>query len=470
MRKKILVSTFILVIALFVGYNITYANDVSLLGYSYDDDYDYDEDEDEEDYEDDYDEEYDGPLYHEIAIKRIIKVSSATQLQNALNNAVTGDKILLVNYVSTNSTVTLNKNVQVVLDLNNMAYTYNAKGNAIVVKAGKLSIKNANIKSKKCVVNIGKNASGELVNGSFEGQIVNHGTLNIYDGSFTRKAFSGKKNSTIDNYGILVVTKGYFSNAYEQTVYNNKKLRTFGGTFTCTKKGDESMAYPAICNGKKGDMYLCDTKVIGKTTAIFNNGKIEIDGCYTSSSKVAAVYNNKTGKMTVYCGKHKISNHKYPAIYNEGKAKLCGSDYAFDYDTHALGMVYNYKGTLTVERGFGIKSSLGVCNDANGRVSLKSARVSASRCAVFNVKGSITISGGNYCTKSGNTVINAREGTLNVKGGTIFCTGYYYAISNYGNASIKNGIINNKGSYYICNNGGNLQVSGGKAFSKRVRW
>lgn len=91
MRKKILVSTFILVIALFVGYNITYANDVSLLGYSYDDDYDYDEDEDEEDYEDDYDEEYDGPLYHEIAIKRIIKVSSATQLQNALNNAVTGD-------------------------------------------------------------------------------------------------------------------------------------------------------------------------------------------------------------------------------------------------------------------------------------------------------------------------------------------------------------------------------------------
>lgn len=356
----------------------------------------------------------------------------------------TGQTITVLEDISTSNTITINKKgIKFTINFAGNLYYYKGTGNAFNVKAGNITIKSGNIKSKNYIFRVQKGANITVNNGRYVGYHYNAGKYYIKNGSFTTKGVpSSKADELLQNYGTMKITKGNFLGEDDNAVLNVGHLFIERGTFKTTAQSTNG-SYPAIMNEKKGQCEIVGGVFQGRECSIWNDGgKVTIyDGTF-----YATKYNTIANEGTMYIegGTFKIGNKKYFLIWNLGNMTI--NDGVFN---GCIGNEISSSKILRINGG-----TVKTPND----------------CAVYNYKGKINITGGTFTTSKYNTIVNNSKGVLTINDGAFKCTGYYYVLSNYGKAYLKGGRFSAKGNAnsILSKKGSVLQISKNVRYTGKV--
>lgn len=369
-----------------------------------------------------------------------------TSLPKAIKAVKNGQTIVIVTDIITDDEVVIQKkNIKFTIDFSAKSYSYQGNKSAFKLVEGDVTIEHGYIKSNNYVFNVGRGTKCTVKNssGGYYGYWYNKGNLLIKNGSFTTKgAKSSSKDELIQNYGVLTIDNGKFTGISDNAVINNYKLTIKNGIFKSYARTKEKTMYPALMN-QKG-------------TCVIYNGVFDGVEC--------SVYN--IGTTTIKNGKF-MANKKC-TIVNEGKMNISGGTYSQTADDYYL--VANL-GELNISKG----SFVGVIgNDSKlGKNNLLISGGTFSNnknCVIYNLRGLTTVKGGNFTTSKNNPIVNKEDAVIKVSGGVIRCTGYYYALNNFGKAYLTGGsfVTKNSSDSIHCHNGSVLHKNSNVKYTGKI--
>ena len=260
-----------------------------------------------------------------IGKTRYTKIEKAIEaIKQIQENEKEAIEIDLVSDIMKSSTINIEENTDIILDLNGYTLTYTGNDYAFT-NSGKIEIKDSDGSENGKIFGTSGGAIHNLENGE---TILSNGKLQTTD------------TSTILNEGKLTITSGTINaNASVEIPYgiNNKNTGNViinGGTInvTSTKEGkSSSFAYAyGIYNNENGNVNVNNAKINVKTTSksygyaygIGNEGNLSLDTVEISSNYYG-IFNKETGKLEANGLK---SNDSTYGIYNMNEIKLIGAE------------------------------------------------------------------------------------------------------------------------------------------------
>lgn len=356
-------------------------------------------------------------------------------LQTAVNKAKSGQTITILKDVSTAKSVKVRAGKKTInINFAGNQYKYTGSKSAFEIVSGTVNIRTMKITSKNNAFYIRRGGKVTLQNGSCKGYIVNKGKLTINGGVYSSKgAMKSKKDELIQNYKKLTINNGTFTGVPDNAVCSFKgTVLIKGGKFKCKKKD-----YPCILNFKKSKMTIRKGSYTSKGEALYNEGKLNMEGGRFRSYYGVSVIN--TGSMQIKGG-----------IINEKKGIVALYNYMGNMTIHDVtlnGTVFNY-----TKKNKKLKIYGGDYNPSKGAV------------GVINHRGRAIIIYADIYTRKNNALLNEKKGKLTVYDGYFESTGGYYALQNEGKATLKGGSFDSIGDYTYsihCLKGSTLTKSGG---------
>ena len=348
-----------------------------------------------------------------------IEGKSYTSLQKAINEAKTGQTVTVTSDITTTNDLVMNVNGTIEINFAGNLYSYNGSNSAILIKNGKIIIRNCKIFSTNYVFNVEKGAELNIKNGTFNGYHFNKGVMVINGGTYLcSKAKSSQYDEMLQNEGSLTINGGKFSSSKDNTVWNKKTLIINDGTFASNVKNNNGDNYPTIIN--QGTCTINGGKFSGNGTTFDNRGTGIINrGSFISS--LCTVDN--TGKLTINGGSFRMSKKE--------------RQYA---------LLSNTDGTLVINKG----SFVGCVGNCGGKVTINDGTFDNANGAVIcnfrseKKNATTVINGGKFTSVNHNTLYNIENSTLKINGGTFKCTNNYYTLANYAKAYLKGGTFSSK--------------------------
>ncbi|MCC8047215.1 MAG: hypothetical protein LIP12_17285 [Clostridiales bacterium] len=325
-----------------------------------------------------------------------------TSLETAIKKVKTGQTIVLQKDLSYTKDLTINRSgKEFTINLNKHTITFK-KASSLVLKKGTVSIRNGKLKATEILdsdyepaylIKTGTAAALNIISGTYNGVILNQGTLTVSGGKLlSLNSGDGNNGAVITNTGTLKISGGTFTqqgNLFD-VIYNNTKsakLTITGGTF--------GGGTAAIRNEDSATAVIRDGTFESESYSIRNWGaKITITGgTFTASN---CVENN--GTLTIKGG---TFNGTYKAVYTEG------------------GTVKITEGTFTSKKDYTVCAIGGTVKISGGKFKLSSA--GALLYARLNAK--ITVTDGTFIAKKGYRYGTEDSGKVTIKGGTFTTKG-----------------------------------------------
>ena len=374
-----------------------------------------------------------------------------TTLQEAVNAVSKDNKkttIKMLRNVSYDSTIIIEKNQYIVLNLNRHTIETAGKNHAID-NYGKLIIKgDGTISAEKsdAIYNLGEmTINGGTITSKEASAILNFGELTISGGTIT-----AKDHGIYNDGGELTVSGGTITaeeyNAIQN--YHGGKVTISGGTILSEKDS-------AIDNLEEGTMIISgNAKIKSKSNSlwilVYNEGELTISGG-TITAKDSGIY-NAGGNVTVSGGT--ITAKEGDAISNDDGGELTISGGTITATGEEYDAIHNYHGGKVTINGSAKIKSTGSTNDS---------------CAVGN-EGELTISGGTITAKEGVAIENGNgiykeKGNITISGGTITSEKYYAICNHRGKVTIKGGTIKSDSDVTVDNLDGELVICGSAKIS-----
>lgn len=215
-------------------------------------------------------------------------------LQSAIADAVSGDKIIVINNVDDDSTATFNKN----LTLDTNGFTITKTTTKITVNSG-------------CTLNV--IGEGSIIGTMNTRLIENSGTFNLTDATLQTTGTTSSCYAIYNNKGIVTINSGLVR-ANVRAVYNLGIFNIKGGTLAV--EGSLSQNYFVILDESYKELNITGGEIICRNTSASNDAKaIELKGgnILFENAKIIAESNdvasgiqfysgNKTGSLTINSG------------------------------------------------------------------------------------------------------------------------------------------------------------------------
>ncbi|MCD7735828.1 MAG: carbohydrate-binding domain-containing protein [Lachnospiraceae bacterium] len=303
-----------------------------------------------------------------------------TSLEKAISAVNAGETIVLKTNVTCTSTITVNRSAKTAftLDLNGKTLTFK-KNACFYLKKGTVTITNGKIKNTDTkAIKVAKNGTLTINGGTYQGNIINQGTMTVKKGTIKRTSTDYTTTYLISNSGTMTIKGGTFSTT-ANLLENKGKLVLSGGKFS-------SEGFCIANSTKKGRLTIKGGTFSASSTCVDNSESASCtitDGTFTSDSGYI-VNNMYSATMKISGGTFKNTNKSY------GHALFC-------------------------------QGSGSVLTVTGGRFT------SAFDSITCNTGAQVTVSGGTFTMTDNGILFKAWGGTIRITGGTFKgSNGYKY--------------------------------------------